>query len=294
MKTFSWQEAVNNCHQQGEGFVLVTVIGTAGSTPREGGSKMVVSSDATFDTIGGGQLEFVATQKAREFLIQGVALQRMEHFPLASKAEQCCGGSVTLMFEVYPCAAINLAVFGAGHVARALVKILEACDTRVDWIDSRADQFPEELPANVHTHTLEEPEQFVAQVRDNTRVLILTHDHALDYRLLAALLDDTEVGYIGLIGSDTKAKRFHTRLKHDGFRDEHFARYQCPVGLPEFNGKRPMEVAVSIAAKVLSLEPAADDSSHRGVSWREIKQALNGMDARPLESLNNAGDKSRS
>ena len=284
MKTIGWQEAVNTCHSQGEGFVLVTVIGTAGSTPREGGSKMVVTAENTFDTIGGGQMEFVATQKAREFLIRGVALQKLEHFPLASKAEQCCGGSMTLMFEVYPQAAISLAVFGAGHVARALVKILSDCDTRIDWIDSRTDQFPTELPANVYTHTLDEPEQFVSQIKDHSRVLILTHDHALDYRLLAALLDETDAGYIGLIGSETKAKRFLTRLKHDGFSETDFSRYQCPVGLTEVGGKRPMEVAVSIAAKILSLEPETNQDSHRGVSWREIKQALNGMDARPLDA----------
>lgn len=282
MKT-NWQQAVSHCHSRGEGFVLVTVVGAAGSTPREGGSKMVVTGEQTFDTIGGGQLEFVATQKAREYLIAGVAVQKIEHFPLASKAEQCCGGSMTLLFEVYPAAGIHLVIFGAGHVARALVKILEDCDTRIDWVDSRTDQFPEQLPANVYTYTVEIPEDFVEKVRDHSRVLILTHDHALDYRLLAALLDDTDIPYIGLIGSETKAKRFETRLKHDGFNDDHLNRYQCPVGMDGVNGKRPMEVAVSIAAKILSLEPIADKASHRGVSWKEIKQALNGLDARSLE-----------
>ncbi len=277
----NWQQAVSTCHNQGEGFVLVTVVGATGSTPREGGTKMVVTQADTIDTIGGGQLEFVATQKAREFLIKGVAIQKMEHFPLASKAEQCCGGSMTLLFEVYPAAGIHLVIFGAGHVARSLVKILEDCDTRIDWVDSRTDQFPEQLPANVYSHTVETPEEFVSEVRDNSRVLILTHDHALDYRLLAALLDETEIPYIGLIGSDTKARRFETRLKHDGFTDQHLARYQCPVGMAGINGKRPMEVAVSIAAKILSLEPIQDKASHRGVSWKEIKQALGGLDARP-------------
>lgn len=279
----SWQKAVNTCHEQGDGFVLITVVGAAGSTPREGGSKMVVSKEDTFDTIGGGQMEFMATQKAREYLIAGVALQKLEHIPLASKAEQCCGGSMTLMFEVYPAAGMHLVIFGAGHVAKAVVTILQDCDARIDWVDSRSDQFPETLPANVHTHMLETPEEFVEHSSENTKVLILTHDHALDYRLLAALLDDTDANYIGLIGSDTKAKRFRTRLQHDGFTEAHFERYQCPVGMDGVQGKRPMEVAVSISAKILSLAPSAEQASHRGVSWKEIKQALNGLDARPLD-----------
>ncbi len=284
MQSSNWQQAVSQCHEQGEGFTLVTVVGANGSTPREGGSKMVVTSSTSFDTIGGGQLEFMATNKAREFLLQGVALQKLEHIPLSSKAEQCCGGSVTLLFEVYPSAGIRLAIFGAGHVARAVVQVLQDCDTRIDWIDSRAEQFPENLPANVYTHVLDTPEAFVTGMADQTRALILTHDHALDYRLLAKLLDETDVNYVGLIGSDTKAKRFRKRLEHDGFGERDFMRYQCPVGLAGVNGKRPMEVAVAIAAKILSLEPALSKESHRGVSWREIKQALNGMKGEPHES----------
>ena len=53
--------------------VLVTVAATRGSVPREAGTKMVVTEDATFGTIGGGQLEYEALRTARAMLTGGVA-----------------------------------------------------------------------------------------------------------------------------------------------------------------------------------------------------------------------------
>ncbi|RUV03674.1 xanthine dehydrogenase accessory protein XdhC [Mesorhizobium sp. M6A.T.Cr.TU.017.01.1.1] len=47
---------------------LVEVAGTKGSTPREKGAFMLVSSAAIFGTIGGGQLEYMAIDKARQML----------------------------------------------------------------------------------------------------------------------------------------------------------------------------------------------------------------------------------
>jgi|AntAceMinimDraft_1070359.scaffolds.fasta_scaffold39626_2 xanthine dehydrogenase accessory factor len=281
-----WQQAVSMCHEHGQPFVLVTIIGVSGSTPRESSSKMVVTCDVSIDTIGGGQLEFLATQRARELLIAGVMIQKLEHYPLSSKVGQCCGGAVNILYEVFPVAAQHVVVFGAGHVARAVVTILAECDTRVTWVDSRLGQFPAAVPANVNTRLLDQPEsavdglnEFAAEASSaNTRVLILTHDHALDYRLLYKLLDETDINYIGLIGSATKARRFQQRLIHDGFDASARARCICPVGDLQVKGKLPMEVAVSICAQLLA-RPMGEAESRppkRGVSWREIKSALNG------------------
>ena len=66
-----WYEGIAECQQQNEGYVLVTVVGTAGSTPRDSGSKMVVTASHTIDTIGGGHLEFDAISRARAYLAKG-------------------------------------------------------------------------------------------------------------------------------------------------------------------------------------------------------------------------------
>jgi len=270
-----WQQAVARCQQQSTAFSLVTVVGATGSTPRENGSKMVVTADATFDTIGGGKLEFLATQLARDLLLQGEHVQQIHHFPLAAEASQCCGGSVTVLFEVFPRTAMELVVFGAGHVGQALVKIVSDLDAHMSWVDSRPELFPAECPMGVEKVILEEPEKFREQIPEGAYIVIVTHDHSLDYRLTMELLEQDSFAYLGLIGSATKAERFRKRLKHDGFDVDSIARVNCPIGLPGLEGKLPMEVAVAIAAQILSLTPAEEKLARRGLSWKEVKDVIN-------------------
>ncbi len=270
----NWQEAINSCHQQGLPFAVATVIGTTGSTPRAGSAKMVVTGRETYDTIGGGQLELKVTETTREMLTSPVPAQKIEHFPLATKAEQCCGGSVTVLMESFPVTAMRLALFGAGHVANALIQVLAQCDARIDWIDPREDLFPEDLPANVITHALDEPESYLDQISDTQRCIIVTHDHALDYRLTIGILTQTEVDYVGLIGSDTKAGRFMKRLEKDGVSEVDRKRCHCPIGLPSVRGKLPMEIAVSIAAEVLSLDPVQTSEIKPDLTWKQIREAF--------------------
>ena len=271
----NWQQAVTRCHNEAQAFAVATVISTTGSTPRGGSAKMVITADGTHDTIGGGQLEFKVTEMARDMLQSRVPAQRIEHFPLATKAEQCCGGSVTVLLESFPVTAMHLALFGAGHVATALVQVLSQCDARIDWIDSREDRFPGQMPSNVRTLCLAAPEIHVDQLADSQRCIIITHDHALDYRLAHAILTQTEIDYVGLIGSDTKAARFFARLEKDGVSEADRMRLVCPVGLPSVRGKLPMEIAVSIAAQVLSLDPVQASEIKPDLSWKEIRDALN-------------------
>ncbi len=270
----TWQEAAAECRKQAEPFVLVTVVGTTGSTPREGGSKMVVTSTGSFDTMGGGRLEFLCIQKARELLAKGAATQRIAHFPLAASAEQCCGGSVTVLFEVFPRTAMEVVVFGAGHVGSALIRILGELDMRVSWVDSRGELFPEVLPSAVGKQVRQDPVDYVDSIPAGASVVIVTHDHALDYRLTRAILERSDDLWPGLIGSETKARRFRKRLQHDGFPQEVIDRLVCPIGLPGVGGKLPMEVAVSIAAQLLSIRPASPGGNRQGLGWKEIRELI--------------------
>jgi len=253
----------------------VTVIGASGSTPRDDGSKMVVTILSTFDTIGGGKLEFLATQQARELLLSDKHLQQIHHFPLAAEANQCCGGSVTVLFEVFPRTAMEVVLFGAGHVGQALVKIFSELDTHVSWVDNRKELFPEDCSVGVDKIYLEEPGEYIEQIPDGAYIVIVTHDHSLDYELVKELLHEESFSYLGLIGSGTKAERFRSRLKHDGFSDDTIARVMCPIGLPGLEGKLPMQVAVAIVAQILSLVPADEKLARRGLSWKEIKNVIN-------------------
>ena len=270
----NWKEAINHCHDSGTSFSIATVICATGSTPRGGASKMVVTELETFDTIGGGELEFNVTKNARKMLEKRVPFQQVEHYPLATKANQCCGGSVTVLLESFPVPQNRITIFGAGHVAKALVKILSQCDTRIDWIDTRAEIFPKELPGNVKVNPINDPVEHVEAMTSVERCLVMTHDHHLDYRLVSAILTRTEVDFVGLIGSETKSKRFISKLRKEGLSDEDLARCVCPIGLSSVKGKLPMEIAVSVAAQLLSLDPVANSDLKPAISWKEIRAAF--------------------
>ena len=247
----NWADAAADLQQRGEAHVLVSVLDVKGSAPRNAGTKMLVTADRCIDTIGGGQLEFDAVQKARELLLRGDNRQLLEEYPLGPKLGQCCGGRVTLLFECFASTAVALALFGAGHVGRALVSILAQLPVQVRWIDSRADEFPETIPAGVKKIVTPDPEAEIARLPLAAFVLVMTHNHPLDYAIAEAALKRNDTAYLGVIGSDTKARRFRMRLGYWGFPQSAIDHMQCPVGLSAVPGKRPMEVAVSIAAQII-------------------------------------------
>ncbi|MEG3766465.1 xanthine dehydrogenase accessory protein XdhC [Alteromonas sp. 14N.309.X.WAT.G.H12] len=247
-----WFDAVSFCHQHGQAYTLVTVLSAAGSTPRELGAKMVITGDRQFDTIGGGHLEFEAVHKAREFLAQGREHQHVESYPLASRLGQCCGGAVKLLFEVKTAHCQTLAVFGAGHVAQALVPILAQLPLQIKWIDNRQDAFSGlSIPEHVCTIIDEQVEGELQDLADNSMIVVLTHDHQLDYRIVETALKQGTFSFVGMIGSDTKAKRFLTKLQHRGFSSEQLSQFVSPVGALSIPGKLPIEVAVSISAQII-------------------------------------------
>jgi len=137
-------------------------------------------------------------------------------------------------------------LFGAGHVGRAIHRALEPLPFRVFWSDCRKEM------AEVPGVTVVPPDAQAEIAGDGaTYTLVLTHDHALDYALVSAALAGDGDGYLGLIGSRTKAARFFSRLRADGFGEAKLARLTCPIGISELKDKAPEIIAVSVAADLL-------------------------------------------
>ncbi|MFC3606243.1 xanthine dehydrogenase accessory protein XdhC [Stutzerimonas tarimensis] len=253
MTPTTWIDALATLKQQGEPCVLVTIIEERGSTPRNAGSKMVVSPDRLFDTIGGGHLEFKSMQIAREMLESRTRESRLERFSLGASLGQCCGGATVVLFEPMGQPQAHIAVFGAGHVGRALVPLLAALPCRVRWIDAREAEFPERLPAGVEQVVNDDPVEEVGRMPAGSWFIVMTHDHALDLQLSRGILSRGDFAWFGLIGSKSKRARFEHRLRDRGFAPEIIARMRCPMGLPEVKGKLPMEIAVSVAAEIIAI-----------------------------------------
>jgi len=271
-----WTDAIAHCHKTNEAWVLATLIGARGSTPRDSGTKMLVTETQTYDTLGGGRLEHMVTQRARELIKEGGNQQQLENFSLSLKTHQCCGGSVTVLFESFCNPSLNVHLFGAGHVAKALVTILGDLDVKVHWTDSRVDQFPRTLPKNTRKVVLSDIVEHVKQFKAGDIALVLTHDHAIDYDIVEQLLlkqkhHSNNQGYIGLIGSKSKSTRFKKHLKHAGFSEQQIDNLQCPVGITDIAGKQPMQVAVSIAAQLIQYQENNTSDTQAPLRWKDIK-----------------------
>ena len=247
-----WISALAQLQEQGEPCVLVTIIEERGSTPRNAGSKMVVSAAGLFDTIGGGHLEYKAMQIARQMLAEGREGTHLERFSLGASLGQCCGGATVLLFEPMGKVQAQIAVFGAGHVGRALVPLLASLPCRVRWIDSREQEFPQALPHGVRKIVSEEPLDEVDELPAGSYCIVMTHNHQLDLELTAAILARNDFTWFGLIGSKTKRAKFEHRLRDRGFDPAVVQRMRCPMGIAEVKGKLPIEIAVSIAAEIIA------------------------------------------
>ena len=140
----SWLKPLEETLARGEAAMLVHLAELKGSAPREAGAAMLVTETAIVDTIGGGEMERTAIQKARELLHKGgAAFLRLS---LGPDLNQCCGGSVTIAFE--PFAPADLAWL------RKLIRARGRADAgHAHAFDRRKREFPPRLVDRVKRGT---------------------------------------------------------------------------------------------------------------------------------------------
>ncbi|MFF8468025.1 xanthine dehydrogenase accessory protein XdhC [Streptomyces griseus] len=273
----TWFAAVARLRARREPGVLVTVATVRGHAPRNAGAKLVVGRNGAWGSIGGGNVEAVAIDRARELIAGSAAEPELLDFALNDKVTnrhgvQCCGGTVSVLLEPLPVVRA-VAIFGVGHVGMELARVLARQDLDLHLIDSRSDILAEERLAvladavaavRVH-HTPLLPEEVLEKLPGGTHVLIMTHDHAEDAALCDAALRTPHLGSIGLIGSAAKWVRFRKRLLTEGGHDEAaIDRIKTPIGLSGIGGKDPATIAVSVAADLLrTFEAEAGSDEHR-------------------------------
>ena len=241
----------------GTPMVLVEIVGVGGSVPRGVGAVMLVGVGETFGSIGGGLLEWQAMARARAMLESGER-ERVVETVLGSESGQCCGGRARLALKlagpvelerlrVMEAAAPlqDLLLFGAGHVGRAIAQAVEPLPFRLRWIDERADMFPEGAAGIVS----DRPCDTVAEAPPDAAYLVLTHSHALDFRICEAVLRRGDFVYLGLIGSKTKRARFESGLRKLGLDP---APIICPIGGAKVRDKRPEVIAALVAAELIT------------------------------------------
>ena len=243
--------------------VLVRVSSVQGSGPREVGAWMAVGATTQVGTIGGGQLEFDATAEARSALKQGHVSTPHRRYALGPSLGQCCGGVVHLGFDWLRDAGqidstaplMPVALFGGGHVGRAIVKLLADLPVELLWIDSRDEIFPTELSAHVQAEHSDPVQGAVPGLAPGSFVLIMSFSHAEDLDIVAACLkrqrERGDLPFVGLIGSKTKWAAFRHRLEARGFTEAEINHITCPIGVPGITGKQPEVIAIAVVAQLL-------------------------------------------
>lgn len=259
-----WAGKLAELLSRNQALVLLTVIETKGSVPREAGTKMLVAADGSYGTIGGGHLEFQCMTLARQRLNQQSDWRELtQRFPLGVRLGQCCGGLVVVSLQYIESAdaevfadvgsapVFNLVLFGAGHVGQAVVKALADIDCAVTWVDSREEQFPAEIPSNTQRVISDYSEDEVDSAPTDSCFLVMTHSHQLDYQLCEQILKRDDFRYCGLIGSLTKRRKFEQRMRAKGIAEERLRRLTCPIGISGISGKEPAVIAVAVVAQLL-------------------------------------------
>ena len=232
---------------------------------------MLVSPTAIFGTIGGGQLEFMAIDRAEGDAGEGrllpltlLSLQRRGEgiasvrrpplpaggvkarvkgsammadaildIPLGPEIGQCCGGRVGLSIrkvdEAMRSTLLDEAkaedakrphvyVFGGGHVGHALASAFALLPVQAMVVETRADAL-EGMPAATETKLTPVPEEMVRDAPAGSAYVVLTHDHALDFLIVAEALRREDAAYVGMIGSKTKKATFKSWYLKTAGRD---------------------------------------------------------------------------
>ena len=257
-----WLEAAQALTKAKTPFVIVTVARVRGHAPRGAGSKMVVTEDEVVGSVGGGNLEQTALERARALLSHPDPTPELLTVILNPKSGeygvQCCGGEVALLLEPVQPTQPTTVIFGAGHVGWSLVQVLSILPIDVHLIDSRAAQLEPPKASNFQfsvfnfrlTHS-PIPETALETLPQGAHLVIMTHDHAEDIAILDTALERKDFGFIGLIGSSAKWTHFQQELRKQGHSEDALKRITTPIGLPEVPGKSPQAVAIATAAQLL-------------------------------------------
>jgi len=235
-------------------FVSVTLVEAIGSTPQDSGSKMLVTADGLcFGTVGGGRVEAKAIDQAKTMLASPAPKTLFVNWNLQNDVKMTCGGAVKLFFESYHHAPWNIVIFGAGHIAQALVRTLLNLDCRLTSLDTRKewlDKLPDSPKLNkIYTDNLAAQ---VANLPQDASVVLMTMGHSTDVPILIEALRRGGFPYLGVIGSAAKRAQLKKGILQAEIPEASFAGVHCPMGL-DIGTNHPYEIALSIASQLLQI-----------------------------------------
>ncbi len=246
-----WVDQVSDIRQQGKACLAVTPV-------RGDSGKLLLTADDQLGSLGSPALDVEAA---------AIASQRLS---AKSGSTLLTVAGHEYFFELIPAPDFNVVLFGAGHVGRALVKILVDLPCGITWIDSREEEFPAKIPAQVDKRVNEFPEDEVAAAPPRSYFLVMTHSHQLDQAICERILRRNDFAYFGLIGSLSKRRQFERRLLACGITEDQLTDMVCPIGANGVASKEPMAIAISVAAELLQRHQVLQQKNMNttGYQWK--------------------------
>lgn len=243
---------LNEAVADGKPVVLCTVVNTKGAVPRHAGAKMLVYRDGSFEgTVGGGEVENRVLKEASESFKDGKTRFLTYDMIDPERGDAgICGGIVTVFIEPF-LQLPTVVVVGAGHVGKPIVHLAKWLGFRVVVSDDREELCnPEATPGAdryLPVKMSQIPEEM--DIDSRTYMVLVTRGSDVDIEGLPAIFQ-TEVPYIGLIGSKRRWAHTQEKLLEKGVTKEELARIKSPIGI-FINAETPNEIAVSILAEVI-------------------------------------------
>jgi xanthine dehydrogenase accessory factor len=245
-------------------FVMVTLVEVIGSSPQNAGSRMLVTQEGLYEgTIGGGKVEFKAINEAKALLENKSLTTSFVEWNLKKDVGMSCGGIVKIYFEAFHSKTWKIAVFGAGHVANALIPLLLSLDCQIQCIDPRQ-VWLNKLPRS-HKLSLIHTEEMASQVKHlhpQTFVLLMTMGHGTDLPILLEILRTKQFPYLGVIGSRAKAARIKKEIEEANLPPSCKEAFYCPIGL-DLGNNHPQEIAISVTAQLIQERDRLHHESHQ-------------------------------
>ncbi len=250
----SFFEKLQELLESGVPFVAVTVVDVQGSVPQDSGSKMLVISEGHYlGTVGGGKVEKRAIEEAQSMLnYENGRETKFVSWALDRDIGMTCGGSMKLFFEPYNLNTWKIVIFGAGHVANALINLLVKLDCHITCIDSRQ-EWLDKLPktAKLKTVLAANMPDMVKSLDEDSFVMCITMGHTTDKPILLEILKQgKKFPYLGVIGSKAKAERLKKDVLDAGLPAELQNAFYCPIGI-DIGSNHPQEIAISVIAQLI-------------------------------------------
>lgn len=244
---------LSRMREAGTACVVVTMVSVKGSAPQEVGARIIVGSHGLlYGTVGGGKIEAKAIQSGIELLTLESNHLFVE-WNLQTDVGMTCGGVVGFFFEkMLPHSDWKIAVFGAGHVSQELIRLLIKIDCDITCIDPRQ-EWLDKLPEHFRLKKIltDDMKSVLKTLSTKTFIISVTMGHAFDLPILKEAMTLFNFPYIGVIGSDSKARVLKADLKKSGVDEKLIEELRCPIGEPIGNN-HPVEIAISIVAQLIA------------------------------------------